>query len=328
MGQLQLLDFHLFHALTLAASWSGLGAEEQRKALEGLEQEHRKLSEWARFSPTTFRAPERMVAAELARIAGRNDDAIQAYEEALQAAREHDFIQYVALASELAARYWRERRVPTIAGTYARTATEAYRRWGAEGKARHLSAQWPHLATAPVSSEGTVTDTSSTQIDALAVVKAQQAISGEIVLEKLAATLLRVAIENAGAQRGALLLPRGGKLSVAAASGVSADGVDPRLLRQAHARACAHRGRGAAARILRGSVVLARRSPLRALPAAAAPGGAPRRALPGEQPRHQRVHPLAPVAARAPGLPGGDLARERPALLGGSARRVHPAPGQ
>ena len=58
--------------------------------------------------------------------------------------------------------------------------------------------EWPHLAAS--GSEETVTDTDSTQIDALTLVKAQQAISGEIVLEQLAATLLRVAIENAGAR--------------------------------------------------------------------------------------------------------------------------------
>jgi len=50
------------------------------------------------------------------------------------------------------------------------------------------------------------------------VVKAQQAISGEIVLERLVTTLLRVAIENAGAQHGALLLPDGDTLTVAASS--------------------------------------------------------------------------------------------------------------
>ncbi|WP_224369498.1 trifunctional serine/threonine-protein kinase/ATP-binding protein/sensor histidine kinase [Hyalangium versicolor] len=224
MGQLQLRDLHLFHALTLAACFGSLSPDEQRQALEDIQQDQQQLSEWAGFSPWTFRAPERMVSAELARITGRNDDAVLAYEEAFQAAREYDFIQYVALASELAARYWQQRRIPTIADTYARRARDAYLQWGARGKARHLSAQWPHLASVPAFVEGSITDTDSTQIDALTVVKAQQAISGEIVLERLASTLLRVAIENAGAQRGALLLPHGNKLLVEAVSSATGDG--------------------------------------------------------------------------------------------------------
>ncbi len=222
MARLQLLDFHLFRALTLAAGFGEQSPEEQRQSLEAIQAHQQQLADWASNVPSTFRAPERMVSAELARITGRKDEAIDLYEEAFQAAREQGFIQNVALASELAARFWRERRVPSIAESYARKAREAYLRWGAKGKVQHLDAQWPHLATT-LAAEGTVTDTDSTQIDALTIVKAQQAISGEIVLERLTATLLRVAIENAGAQRGALLLPRGDKLSVAAVSGITAE---------------------------------------------------------------------------------------------------------
>src|SRR6185312_6456144 len=67
--------------------------------------------------------------------------------------------------------------------------------------------------------------TDSTRIDALTVVKAQQAISGEIVLENLITTLLKAAIENAGAQRGALLLPNGELLQVVATSAAGPDSV-------------------------------------------------------------------------------------------------------
>ncbi|HYI00155.1 GAF domain-containing sensor histidine kinase, partial [Hyalangium sp.] len=141
-------------------------------------------------------------------------------EEAIQWARKQGFPQHVGLACELAARLGGARQMPLLADAYARKAREAYLSWGALGKVRHLDAQWPYLASASEAEENG-TDTGSTQIDALTVVKAQQAISGEIVLERLAATLLRVAIENAGAQRGALVLLQGGKLSVVAISGSS-----------------------------------------------------------------------------------------------------------
>ncbi|HEX5751808.1 MAG TPA: AAA family ATPase [Archangium sp.] len=223
--QLQALDFHLYRALTLAASFGELSPEEQRQALETLRETQHRLAGWARNVPSTFRAPERMVFAELARLTGREKEALHAYEEAVQSAREHGFLQNAALANELAARYWRERQVPTIAEAYASKAREAYLRWGAHGKVRHLDAEWPSLATTASASDATFSDTSSTQLlDALTVVKAQQAISGEIVLERLAATLLRVAIENAGAQRGALLLPHGNTLSVVAHSGAVPEG--------------------------------------------------------------------------------------------------------
>jgi predicted ATPase/signal transduction histidine kinase len=222
-GHIQLLDFHLFRALTLAACYGGLEPGEQRPVREAIEGHQRQLAEWASSCPENFRAPERLVRAELARLSGHEGDALRAYEEALQSAREHGFIQYLALACELAARFCRERQMPTIAEAYARRSREAWLRWGARGKAQHLEAQWKLLASS-AGAEENPTDTHSTQIDALTVVKAQQAISGEIVFERLAETLLRVAIENAGAQRGALLLPRGDTLSVAALSGSSFEG--------------------------------------------------------------------------------------------------------
>ncbi|MBN1205490.1 MAG: AAA family ATPase [Myxococcaceae bacterium] len=226
MSRLQLLDFHLFRALTLAACFGELPPEEQRQALEAIQADQQQLARWASNVPSTFRAPERMASAELARITGRKDAAIELYEEAFQAAREQGFIHNVALASELAARFWRERKVSSVAEFYAHKAREAWLRWGAKGKVQHLEAQWPHLGAAASVAEGSITDTDSTQIDALTLVKAQQAISSEIVLERLTATLLRVAIENAGAQRGALLLRRGAELSVVAVSGTTVEGRD------------------------------------------------------------------------------------------------------
>jgi predicted ATPase/signal transduction histidine kinase len=220
LGHIQLVDFHLFRALTLAACHGGMGPEEQRQALEALRGHHQQLAEWARYCPANFRAPEQLAFAELARVTGRKDEALRAYEGALQSAREHGYLQYAGLACELAARFWREQQVLTIAETYARRAHSAWLRWGAQGKARHMEEEWP-LLTSTEGAEETITDTDSTQLDALSVVKAQQAISGEIVLERLAGTLLRVAIESAGAQRGALLLPRGEKLELMAASGIT-----------------------------------------------------------------------------------------------------------
>ncbi len=226
LGQIQILDLHLFRALTLAACYPTLPPERRADALRQLHEHHAQLAEWATHQPDNFRAPERMAAAELARVLGREQEAMRAYEDAQRAARAQDFTQHVALSCELAARFWLERELATVADAYAQKARDAWAPWGALGKVKHLDALWPHLASSPTSEE-TVTDTESTRIDALTLVKAQQAISGEIVLERLAATLLRAALENAGAQRAALLLPRGDKLVAVAVVGPSAEDATP-----------------------------------------------------------------------------------------------------
>ncbi|WNG52123.1 AAA family ATPase [Archangium minus] len=223
-GHIQLYDYHLYSALTLAACYEAAPPETQREYLEAMQRHQAQLDEWASHCPENFRAAERLVSAELARCKGLRDEAMYAYDEALQAARENGFLQNAGLAAELAARFWRERRVSTIALPYAREARDAYRKWGAHGKVQHLETWWPSLATVVEDSNTTSHDTNSTQLDALSVVKAQQAISGEIVLERLVTTLMEVALENAGAQRGALLLPHGNSLRIAAISNDSQGG--------------------------------------------------------------------------------------------------------
>ena len=216
-GRIQLLDYHLYRALALAACHPQATPPRQQEYLRELQEHHQQLSEWASHCPETFLAPERIVAAELERLQGRADAATRAYEEAIQAARRGGHIHNAALACELAARCWKEQRLPALAQFYAQRAREAYAQWGAEGKVRHMDEQWSLLTgLSQRSQESTSYGSGSSHLDALTVVKAQQAISREINLDKLGATLMRVALENAGAQRGALLLLQGDTLKVEA----------------------------------------------------------------------------------------------------------------
>ncbi|HEX8700039.1 MAG TPA: ATP-binding protein, partial [Myxococcaceae bacterium] len=217
VGRIQLLDHHLYRALALAAGCRQAPSAEREQYLKEIQQHHQQLAEWAANSPETFRSPERIVAAELERLHGRLEGALRGYQEAIQAARDGQLVHYVGVASELAARFWEDNGIALIALAYARQARDAYVQWGAEGKVRHLDSQWPELSRLLLGGHGTTSyDTGSKLLDALSVVKAQQAISSEMDLEKLVVTLVRVAMESAGAQRGALLTLRGRVLGLAA----------------------------------------------------------------------------------------------------------------
>ncbi|ATB36443.1 histidine kinase [Cystobacter fuscus] len=216
-GNLNAREGHFYRALTLAACFEQASPEQRREWLEAIEQHHQQLAEWAENCPENFRALEQLVFAERARLLGRTEEATRAYEQAIRVARENGATQYVGQASELAAKFWRTREAPIVALAFAREARAAYQRWGAEAKVQHLESQWPDLASTPSSQDtSTTSSTDSTRIDALTVVKAQQAISGEIEQERLVTALMRAAMENAGAQKGALLLPGENTLAVAA----------------------------------------------------------------------------------------------------------------
>src|SRR5207237_6378658 len=108
-----------------------------------------------------------------------------------------------------------------------------YRRWGADGKVRQLNQLYPHLSTeeaaaAPTGTIGAPVD----HLDLATVIKVSQAVSGEIVLEKLLDMLMRTALEQAGAERGLLLLPRGDELRLAAEATTRGDTVSVRLTDQ------------------------------------------------------------------------------------------------
>src|SRR5208337_642230 len=92
-----------------------------------------------------------------------------------------------------------------------------YLRWGADGKVRQLEEMYSRLrmeepAPGPTTTIGAPVD----RLDLATVIRVSQAVSGEIVLEKLIDTLMRTAIEQAGAARGLLILPRGAEQRVEA----------------------------------------------------------------------------------------------------------------
>ncbi|WNG30096.1 AAA family ATPase [Cystobacter fuscus] len=205
-GDTAAFAYHLYGALTLAACYRNASAEEKREFLADIELHRQQLAGWASGCPANFVAAKRLVAAELARISGHTEQALRSYEASLSAAREYGAHHLVGLICELAARYCKDLGLPSLTTAYIRQAHEGYIQWGAHGKAHQLEEQWPQLLVMDSRQDTTTTGTGVQRIDALAVIKAQQAISSEIVLERLVATLMRVALESAGAQRGAFLL--------------------------------------------------------------------------------------------------------------------------
>src|SRR6202040_884826 len=144
-------------------------------------------------------------------------DAERLYEQAIRSAREQGFFQNEGLAHEVAARFYATRGFDTFARAYLREARRCYLRWGASGKVRHLEQLHPHLGDAPVPASPTTTIGAPVErLDVGTVLKASQAVSGQIVLGELIKTLLRIAIEHAGAERGLLILFPGDEPRIAA----------------------------------------------------------------------------------------------------------------
>ncbi len=183
------------------------------------------LRVWAAHNPGTFSRSYLLLSAELARAEGRTLDALRLYEEALEAARAGGFVQDEALANERAADCHRNLGLSGSALAYIRAARSAYLRWGADAKVSALESAHPELLTPPPTGSHGLDATALSNIDVVAMAQAAQAISGQIVRQNLLQTLLGIALEQAGAQFGALLLVENETLSATATAAVAATGI-------------------------------------------------------------------------------------------------------
>lgn len=215
----------------------------QRDILAQVAQNQAQLKQhWVPNAPMNHQHKVDLVEAERCRFLGLRAEAIDYYERAITGAKNNGYHQEAALANELAAQFFLDWGKEKVAAGYLQEAYNGYLYWEAYAKTAQLERTYPQLlagltqplSTAPrsplselptttgtiggtltntingtVGSASSIKGTSTGQmswLDLPLVMKAAQAISQEIDLDKLLATLMQTAIANAGAQTGHLIL--------------------------------------------------------------------------------------------------------------------------
>jgi transcriptional regulator with GAF, ATPase, and Fis domain len=229
-SNLEFAEYHLYGGLCRAALWDSASPHQRQQHFDALTTHHKQLEIWAENCPENFENRAALVDAEIARIEGRVLDAERLYERAIHSANANGFVHNEAVAYELAARFYATRGFDKIADAYLQEARYSYIRWGADGKVKQLEHLYPHLKEAQPARDPTSTIVASVELlDLNTVIKVSQTVSSEIVLEKLIETLMRTAIEHAGAERGLLILPQGHKLQIEAEATIGGDSVTVHL---------------------------------------------------------------------------------------------------
>ncbi|HZO40824.1 MAG TPA: AAA family ATPase, partial [Methylomirabilota bacterium] len=223
-------EYHLYAALSRAACCEPMGPDPYGEHRDALAAHDRQLRAWAANCPQNFEDRTALVGAEIARLEGRPLEAMDLYEQAIRSARANGFVHHEALAHELAGRFYLPRGFETAGSAHLRHARACYALWGADGKVRQLDELYPHLRQSEPAPDarGTI-GTPVEHLELATVLNVLQAVSGELVLDKLVETVLRTAIEHAGAERGLLLMPRGGDLSIHAEANTNGGFVTVRL---------------------------------------------------------------------------------------------------
>ena len=231
-------EYHFYAALARAATSDPSPGDAQRPSRDALHAHHLQLETWARHCPENFANRAALVSAEIARLEGRETDAMRLYEHAIRSARDNGFVHNEALANELAANFYAALGFETISHAYLRNARSCYLRWGADGKVRQMDEANSHLRQQATQSRPAATIGATVeQLDVGAVITAAQAVSGEIVLDRLIETLMTIALKNAGAQRGLLILLEGDRLRIEAEGRADQKAVEVTMRREALTRA-------------------------------------------------------------------------------------------
>jgi predicted ATPase/signal transduction histidine kinase/DNA-binding NarL/FixJ family response regulator len=234
-GMVTIPTFHLFAALAYLALYDR-STDEQAETLAQVETHQGMVDLWSQNAPMNYRHKWHLIEAEKQRVLGNPVSAIEHYDLAIAGAKEHQFLHEEALANELAAKFYLDWGKSKIAGVYIIEAYYCYARWGALAKVAHLAILYPQLLApilvreaADVPNRGNigVSDSEimmigntvaggSEFLDLAALLHASQAISEEIELDLLIASLLKIIITNAGADKCVLLLQEEEQLRVIA----------------------------------------------------------------------------------------------------------------
>ncbi len=179
----------------------------------------RKMKKWAHHAPMNFLHKWYLVEAERARVLGKDAEAIEYYTQAIRGAREHEYVNEEALGNELMAKFWLAKKMKPEARARMAKARYCYQKWGATAKVRHLEETYAELfdllrereethlkhETRQTAKRPETTTILSGSLDLETLNKALVKISHAIKLEEFLPKMMRVVMENAGAQKGVFI---------------------------------------------------------------------------------------------------------------------------
>jgi PAS domain S-box-containing protein len=224
--------YYFYDSLARLGKYESSDGAAKKRIIGRVRANQKKIKKWAEYAPVNNLHKFYLVEAELAHVTEQRAEAVTFYNKAIELAGKNETIQEEALANELAARFWLKNELPEYAEKHLKHARYCYNQWGAKAKVRDIEIRYQSLLDADSSAKAIqesvvyrkVSDHHET-LDLASVMKASQAISGEILLDRLLEHLMKIVIENAGAQTGCLILSADNLLTIRTHISAGADNV-------------------------------------------------------------------------------------------------------
>ncbi|MDM8543839.1 AAA family ATPase [Desulfococcaceae bacterium HSG9] len=220
-----------YDSLTMLALYNRASKAEQKTFKRKVHSNQKKLKKWAHHAHENCLHKWKLVEAERARIDDDYEKAAQCYDKAIELAETHEYLNDQALSLELAGKFYLAHNHLLIAKAYLRDAHYIYQKWGADTKVAWLEKKYPNFFLARkegdenAADSATLTTLSSTvknsgsmtsALDIESVMLASQTISGEIILSALINKIMRIVIENSGAEKAFFIIENKGALFIEA----------------------------------------------------------------------------------------------------------------
>ena len=202
------VDYVFHSSLVISAIYNQLSTKQKKQYWSILKKNCRQMKKWSDTCPANFLHKYLLISAEIAYLIGNDQEAMLLYNQSIESARKYEFIQNAAIASELAAKFYLRKAMNKVAAVYMTDAWYGYMQWGATAIAKRLKKNHAHLFSPNQDSSVGVTSYETSQLDLDTIIKSSQTISGEMVLEKLIKNLMVIVMENAGAQKGVLIMEK------------------------------------------------------------------------------------------------------------------------
>ncbi|MGF1486422.1 MAG: EAL domain-containing protein [Prochloraceae cyanobacterium] len=207
-----LIQYNFYYSLILAAKYCDLSEREREKALNRLKKNQEEMKIWTDCAPKNYLHKYQLIEAELARISKDINRAKISYNRAIEGAKKSGYIHEEALANELAAEFYLGCDLEKVARSYLNNAYNNYLRWQAKIKIKYLEDRY----TRSIKKAGQKA-VEIKYLELASVIQASRAIFSETILEKLLGRLIKIVMENAGAQKSFLFLERNSSLILVAA---------------------------------------------------------------------------------------------------------------
>ncbi|MGA1842924.1 MAG: sigma 54-interacting transcriptional regulator, partial [bacterium] len=203
-------DLNFYHSLSLAELYQDASPADKESYLEAIQINQRQLQTWADHCPENFMCRYLLVEAELARICGKDWEAVSLYEQGIKSAKEQEFVNIEALANELASKFWLNRGKEQIARLYLENAYYLYQRWGAHAKVKDMETRYSELLTRDKTKSLTITQhLTSGRLDWETTVNVLRTLSSKLDLPELLDNMMDSVMAHSGAERALLSLKHG-----------------------------------------------------------------------------------------------------------------------